>query len=576
MRKTRSFVVSLALLAISLPLLSAPLIQPRIINGVESSPNAWPYMTALMSRILGVTVSGASYEASYLQGSPLQLFSGTLVDCGLASEACAGVSGNICLILRGNNTFAEKVQNCEAGGGIGAIIYNNVDGSFRGTLQNARTGIPAVGVSGEDGRQLLGAVGAFASFGYSDLIPTESFCGATWIGGVWVVTAAHCVADTEPEALVTNIGGHDLRTDQRNVINVSEILIHDGYDSDSINNDIALLRLEHAPEAVTPVALASNALLDQAIITGQSGILLGRGQQEPVAPADPAPPTPVEHVLYEVAMPLVSNEECARAIQEVLGSDQPSPVTESMVCAGRPAGDVGTCFGDSGGPMILFDGDTPYLAGITSWGIGCGQPGLYDVMTRVPYFKAEIEEAITQNERSSQPDDNFGNDTSSGKVVTSRGIGAFSPTGFALLWCLAFWPGLRKRRTGQTTKLTALVLLPALALSGCQLTAATIDHEPNSNMNKLETLQDIDINRSGVEITVISTGCTAVGDFRMALAQRQDHIELGVYRTRPDRCRRAPKPITLLLPWDDDHRFPQQKVRILNPIAAPPTSLPAR
>ncbi len=569
MHKIRSVFISLALLAMSLPLLAASLIQPRIIGGVESEPNDWPYMTALMSKVLSVTVAETSYQASYLQGSPLQLFSGRLVDCGLASEPCAGVRGSICLILRGNNTFAEKVRNCEAGGGIGAIIYNNVSGTFLGTLQHAVTGIPAVSVSDEAGAALRSAVGEVASFGYSDHItPTESFCGATWIGGVWVVTAAHCVTDTLAEALVVNVGGHDLRTDQENVIAVTDILVHDRYDPTTINNDIALLRLEREPLGVTPIAIAPSDLLDAAISAAAPAYMLGRGQQEPVAPGDDAPPTPIEYVLFEVAVPLVSNQVCTRAIQQVLGTGTPSPVTDAMVCAGRPEGNVGTCFGDSGGPMILFDGKTPYLGGITSWGIGCGQPGLYDVMTRVPYFKADIEEAISEKERSSNQASDFGNNSSAGETKGNKrfGLGGFSPVILMLLLVLGGW--MRIRRVPATAfRAAALAWIPVLSITGCQLTAATMNPDPRNHMKKLETLRAIDISRDGVEITVISTGCTAARDFQLALTPRQDLVELAVYRTRPDLCRRAPKPVTLLLPWRDDARFPEQKVRILNPVS---------
>ncbi len=564
MHKIRFILISLTLLTMSLPLLAGSLIQPRIIGGVESEPNAWPYMTALMSKVLSVTVAQKSYQASYLRGSPLTLFSGRLVDCGLALGPCADVRGNICLIQRGNNTFAEKVRNCEAGGGIGAIIYNNVSGTFLGTLQNAVTGIPVVSVSDEAGTGLRDAIGEVASFGYSDLIiPTESFCGATWIGDVWVLTAAHCVSDTEPEAIMVNVGGHDLRRDQENVIAVTEVLVHERYDPDGINNDIALLRLERAPQGVMPISIAPNELLDAAIRANAPGYMLGRGQQEPVAPGEDAPATPVEYVLFEVAIPLVSNEECARAMEQILGTDQPSPVTDAMICAGRPEGNVGTCFGDSGGPMIVFDGNTPYLGGITSWGIGCAQPGLYDVMTRVPYFKADIDKTIAAKVRSTDSNSDFGNDTTttSGEKDNRFGIGGFSP----LLLMALGW--LRRRRLATAIRIAALACLPVLTLTGCQLTAAGLNSHQSSDMKKLETLRAIDISRDGVEITVISTGCTAARDFQLALTPRQDVVELAVYRTRPDLCRRAPKPVTLLLPWRDDARFPEQKVRILNPVS---------
>jgi hypothetical protein len=65
-------------------------------------------------------------KVARVDGSPAGTVSGPLVDCGLAAEQCAA-AGAICLIQRGETTFCEKLLNCAAGGGIGAIIYNRDD-----------------------------------------------------------------------------------------------------------------------------------------------------------------------------------------------------------------------------------------------------------------------------------------------------------------------------------------------------------------------------------------------------------------------------------------------------------------
>ena len=566
MNSIRSLLASILMLAASLSPASALQIQPRIIGGVESEPSQWPYMTALMNKILGVTVAGQSFKATYLLGSPARLFSGKLVDCGLASEPCAGVKGNICLILRGNNTFADKVRNCAAGGGIGAIIYNNRPGSFLGTLQRAVTTIPAVALSQEDGLQLLASVGKFASFGYSKLIPTESFCGAAWIGGVWVVTAAHCVFDIEAEAIMVNVGGHDLRWNQDNVIGVAEVLVHNRYDPVTVNNDIALLQLERKPQGVKPVSVATPEQLDRAIAIHEEVYVLGRGQQEPVAPGDEAPPTPAVYELFETSLPLIDNATCAAAIDGVLAS--PGHITDAMVCAGRPEGNVGTCFGDSGGPMILFDGTTPYLGGITSWGIGCGYPGLYDVMTRVPHFRAEIEAVVSAKAKRGM-DSGFGSEKVSDLDVetTTTERRDYFGGGALLAWLLAplgLLAALRRGRARPAILITAVGLM----LGGCQLAAATLPTGGEAVMKKLEALQDIAVEHDGVRVTVISTGCTTARDFLIELRDRADVTELAVYRIRPDLCRRAPMPVTLLLPWREPGDHPAGKLRIINPVAS--------
>ena len=74
------------------------------------------------------------------------------VDCGNGDTICSGAIGNICLISRGTITFLEKARNCQLGGGIAAVIYNNEYGIFTGTLNsNVLVSIPVVSVSNADG-----------------------------------------------------------------------------------------------------------------------------------------------------------------------------------------------------------------------------------------------------------------------------------------------------------------------------------------------------------------------------------------------------------------------------------------
>ena len=46
---------------------------------------------------------------------------------------------------------------------MAAVIYNNADGLFSGTLGGVQTSIPSVGISGEDGAALSAAVGQSAT-----------------------------------------------------------------------------------------------------------------------------------------------------------------------------------------------------------------------------------------------------------------------------------------------------------------------------------------------------------------------------------------------------------------------------
>lgn len=99
-------------------------------------------------------VGAATYEAEPMDGSPKASGSGLLVDCGLGGTICTGASNKVCLIERGTYDFATKVQNCQAGGGVAAIIYNNTTGALLGTLGDVSTSIPSVGITQTDGQTL--------------------------------------------------------------------------------------------------------------------------------------------------------------------------------------------------------------------------------------------------------------------------------------------------------------------------------------------------------------------------------------------------------------------------------------
>jgi serine protease len=112
-----------------------------------------------------LTVSGVRYEAIAMEGSPNLTRSGALANCGKALTTCTAASGGrVCLIERGDISFADKVLNCQAGGGTAAVIYNNAPGLFSGTVSGAGTSIPSVGISQEHGQWLLAnGIGAASS-----------------------------------------------------------------------------------------------------------------------------------------------------------------------------------------------------------------------------------------------------------------------------------------------------------------------------------------------------------------------------------------------------------------------------
>lgn len=112
---------------------------------------------------VSLTVGGTGYAALGMDGSPVKAVTAPLADFGLGDAVNAAVSGKVCLIQRGTIAFSDKVLNCQNSGGVGAVIYNNVPGSFGGTLGGVATTIPSATASDTDGAAMKTKLGQSAT-----------------------------------------------------------------------------------------------------------------------------------------------------------------------------------------------------------------------------------------------------------------------------------------------------------------------------------------------------------------------------------------------------------------------------
>jgi subtilisin family serine protease len=110
-----------------------------------------------------LTIGRRSYASVPMEGTPAGTANAPLANFGQGTAVDAAMAGKVCLIQRGTVSFAEKVVNCQASGGVGAIVYNNVDGELNGTLGTTVTNIPSVGVTAADGADMLGQLGQTAN-----------------------------------------------------------------------------------------------------------------------------------------------------------------------------------------------------------------------------------------------------------------------------------------------------------------------------------------------------------------------------------------------------------------------------
>ncbi|XP_968416.3 protein masquerade [Tribolium castaneum] len=260
-------------------------------------------------------------------------------------------------------------------------IYSKYVCGVKGTSRAGRV------VGGEDGEQAewCWQVALINSL-------NQYLCGAALIGTQWVLTAAHCVTNIvrSGDAIYVRVGDHDLTrkygSPGAQTLRVATTYIHHNHNSQTLDNDIALLKLHGQAELKEGVCLVCLPARGVSHAAGKRCTVTGYGYM------GEAGPIPLR--VREAEIPIVSDAECIRKVNAV--TEKIFILPASSFCAGGEEGND-ACQGDGGGPLVCQDDGFYELAGLVSWGFGCGRVDVPGVYVKVSSFIGWINQIISVN-----------------------------------------------------------------------------------------------------------------------------------------------------------------------------------
>ena len=204
------------------------------------------------------------------------------------------------------------------------------------------------------------------------------FCGGVVIAPRRILTAGHCAIDESPEEVEVLVGRTRLRGSGGRRIPVKAISVYPGFASGRTKGlDAAVMELA-ADAAVAPLALARPGQ-DAAWAPGTEAWTLGWGQLN--ARTSPGGNRYFADRLRELQEPIQGDDAC----EGVFGIGWPDlPYRpEWLLCAGQANDRAGSCYGDSGAPLVVAGPDGWLDVGIDIAGDACATPGYYDLNVRV-------------------------------------------------------------------------------------------------------------------------------------------------------------------------------------------------
>ncbi|XP_043645688.1 trypsin beta [Drosophila teissieri] len=212
-----------------------------------------------------------------------------------------------------------------------------------------------------DGRIVGGSATTISSFPWQISLQRSGShsCGGSIYSSKVIVTAAHCLQSVSASSLKIRAGSSYWSSGGVSV-SVASFKNHEGYNANTMVNDIAVIHLSSALSFSSTIKAISLASSNPA--NGAAASVSGWGTETSGSSSIPSQ-------LRYVNVNIVSQSNCASSTY-----GYGSQIRSGMICAAASGKD--SCQGDSGGPLVSGG----VLVGVVSWGYGCAAsnyPGVY-------------------------------------------------------------------------------------------------------------------------------------------------------------------------------------------------------